>query len=275
MEGEVGAAEGLGEEAGFGVGGGGFEFPAEVEFAGDAVAGGGVGLGEQGFLCGIEALPGEGAKVGREVTFQQEVVDELGFGFLGEQGFDVFFEEGAVLAGEEEVEFVAGMLGEEFEFSGFIEVRPFGEENELAQAVVGAHAVEELVGIGEGGEGAPVGIEQVFDGGGGTFGEHGGAAGGKVVGFRVERAGDTAVAQGRIDGGKSELEGIVGEGVGGDDFEKLAAGEVIERQGERAVGRGGEVEFYDGGHFKEVADGGVFGAAGSVFAVGTFAFAEA
>jgi hypothetical protein len=56
------------------------------------------------------------------------------------------------------VELVAGVLGEQVEFPGSSKVGPLGEEDELADAVVGDHAEEELVGLGEGGEGAPVGV---------------------------------------------------------------------------------------------------------------------
>jgi hypothetical protein len=61
---EVAAAEGLGEEGGFGFGAGGLGLPAELEFSGDGVAGGGDGLGEQGLFGGVEALPGMGAQIG-------------------------------------------------------------------------------------------------------------------------------------------------------------------------------------------------------------------
>jgi hypothetical protein len=49
-------------------GAGGFEFPAEREFAGDAVAGVRQGLGKQGFFGGVEALPGIGTEIGFEVA---------------------------------------------------------------------------------------------------------------------------------------------------------------------------------------------------------------
>lgn len=180
FDGEVGTAEGLSENGAGEFGIGSFDFPAVVEVGGDGGAGVGKGLGEQGFFSGVEIIPGEGGEVAGEVALEEEVVDEGGFGFFGEHGADVGVEERAVAAGEEEVEFVAGVALEEVEFVVLWQVGPFGDEDEVAQAVVGDDAVEELVGVGEGCEGAPIGIEEVFDGDGLVFGEDGGAVGGDM-----------------------------------------------------------------------------------------------
>ena len=78
--------------------------------------------------------------------------------FLGEQRFDVFFEEGLSLRARNRWSSWQACLESRSSFSASSKVGHSVRKTNSRSAVVGAHAVEELVGVGEGGEGAPVGV---------------------------------------------------------------------------------------------------------------------
>ena len=226
-----------------------------LELGGDADAGLGHGLSEQGFLGGVEALPGEGAEVLEEVAAEQDVVDDGGLALFRKHRFDVLFEEGGVLAGEEEVELVAGVLGEEGELRGFVERGPVEEREEVVQAGIAGGAEEELVGFREGGEGAPVGVDDAFDGGFRALGEGGGAAGADVVLGGIERPGEAAVAQRGVVRRERQHEVVAAGGISGDDVDELAGGEVGGGNADLAVRADFEVVAEDGGGGEEVEAG--------------------
>ena len=124
------------------------------------------------------------------------------------------------------------------------------------------------MGIAEGGEGAPICIQQVLDSGLLALDEDLGIAGGKIVDLGIEWPGEAAFAQRGRAGGQRQVEGVAGKAVGGDDFDELASGEIRERHAEGAIGLRCEVEADDSGGFEKIAHRGKVGPAGVAVIVG-------
>ena len=119
------------------------------------------------------------------------------------------------------------------------------------------------MGFREGGEGTPVGVDDAFDGGFRALGEGGGAAGADVVLGGIERPGKAAVAQRGVVRRERQHEVVAAGGIGGDDVDELAGGEVGGGNADLAVRADFEVVAEDGGGGEEVEAG------AAVFAGGT------
>ncbi len=102
-------------------------------------------LGEQRALDQVQPRVGGGLQVAGEVVFQQEIIHEGLVLFVSQRRFDDLGEKRGILAGEEEVQLVAGELRVFGEFFVVLELRPLQDPGELGEGGVAAQRGEQRV----------------------------------------------------------------------------------------------------------------------------------
>ena len=125
------------------------QFPLVPHVSGHGGRSGGTFAGQQDLLEGVQLAESEGIEVLLQVAPEEPIVEEGRFLLVGEVGLDDPVEEFRVPLQEEEIQFVAGVLGILLALFIVLHAGPVEDELELTQGGIILEGEQEVVNVAQ------------------------------------------------------------------------------------------------------------------------------